>query len=112
MTVTTTDAQAREDLFWELAEDLLTEPSVARSTMMGHPCLRANGAFFACMERSTGYLIVKLPAPRVTELVAAGQALPFTPNGPVFREWAAFPVADRDEWVALLDEARTFVDSV
>jgi hypothetical protein len=112
MTVTTTAAQARGDLFWELAEDLLTEPSVARSTMMGYPCLRANGAFFACVERSTGYLIVKLPARRVTELVAAGQALPFTPNGRVFREWAAFPVADRDEWVALLDEARTFVDSV
>jgi hypothetical protein len=34
------------------------------------------------------------------------------PNGRVFREWAAFPVADRDQWVALLDEARTFVDGV
>ena len=41
---------------------------------MGYPCLRANGAFFACVERTTGHLIVKLPAPRVNELIAAGQA--------------------------------------
>ena len=108
--MTTSGGQAREELFWELAEDLLTEPSVARSTMMGYPCLRANGSFFACVERSTGHLIAKLPAARVAELVACGQALPFAPNGRVFREWAAFPVPDRDEWVALLDEARTFVD--
>ena len=29
-----TDASAREDLFWELAGQLLTEPGVTRSTMM------------------------------------------------------------------------------
>jgi hypothetical protein len=88
--MTTADAQAREELFWELAEDLLAEPSVARSTMMGYPCLRSNDAFFACVERSTGHLIVKLPAARVTELVTAGEALLFAPtaecsgNGPAF----------------------------
>ncbi|HXS86234.1 MAG TPA: hypothetical protein VN741_11415 [Mycobacterium sp.] len=109
--MTTADAQAREELFWELAEDLLAEPSVARSTMMGYPCLRSNDAFFACVERSTGHLIVKLPAARVTELVTAGEALLFAPNGRVFREWARVPVPDRDEWIALLGEARTFVDA-
>ena len=108
--MTSTDTQARTQLFWELAEDMLAQPSVARSTMMGYPCLRADGAFFACVEDGTGHLIVKLPATRVTELLAAAQALPFAPNGRVFREWAAFPDPDRDEWVALLDEARTFVD--
>jgi hypothetical protein len=109
--VTTIEAQAREKLFWALAEHLLTEPGVTRSTMMGYPCLRTNGAFFACVERTTGHLIVKLPAARVTELVTAGQARPFSPNGRVFREWAAFPVPDQDEWMALLDEARTFIDA-
>src|SRR6266567_6840879 len=74
----------------------------------GSPCLRANGAFFACVERATGHLIAKLPAQRVGELVAAGQALPFEPNGRTFREWAAFPVADPAEWLALLTEARGF----
>ena len=104
------DASARETLFWELAHQLLAEPGVTRSTMMGYPCLRANGAFFACVERATGHLVVKLPAHRVSELVTAGQALPFVPNGRTFREWAAFPVADPAEWRALLAEARNFTD--
>ena len=93
----------------ELAQELLAEPGVTQGTMMGYPCLRANGAFFACVERTTGHLIVKLPADRVSELTATGQALAFTPNGRTFREWAAFPVADPAEWRALLAEARAFV---
>ena len=101
-------ADAREALFWDLAQQLLAEPGVTRSTMMGYPCLRANGAFFACVERATGNLIVKLPAHRVSELAATGQALPFAPNGRTFREWAAFPVADPAEWRALITEARAF----
>ena len=79
------DAPARETLFWELARRLLAEPGVTQSTMMGYPCLRADGAFFACVERATGHLIVKLPAHRVSELVAAGQAVTFAPNGRAFR---------------------------
>lgn len=105
------EANARTTLFRELARQLLAEPGVTRSTMMGYPCLRANGAFFACVERITGHLIVKLPALRVSELIAEGQALPFAPNGRTFREWAAFPVADPSEWSALLAEARSFADS-
>jgi len=106
--VNRTGASAREALFWDLAQQLLAEPGVTRSTMMGYPCLRANGAFFACVERATGNLIVKLPAHRVSELTATGQALPFSPNGRTFHEWAAFPVADPAEWRALLTEARGF----
>jgi hypothetical protein len=106
-----TEANARKTLFWELTGQLLAEPGVTRSTMMGYPCLRANGAFFACVERITGHLIVKLPALRVSELIAAGQALPFAPGGRTFREWAASSVADPNEWSALLAEARSFVDS-
>ena len=102
------DVGGREALFWELAQQLLAEPGVTRSTMMGYPCLRSNGAFFACVERATGNLIVKLPARRVSELTATGQALPFAPSGRTFREWAAFPVADPAEWRALLIEARSF----
>jgi hypothetical protein len=80
--VNSADASARETLFWELAQQLLAEPGVTRGTMMGYPCLRANGAFFACVERATGHLVVKLPAHRVTELAATGQALPFAAQRP------------------------------
>jgi len=106
--VNSADVHSRETLFWELAQQLLAEPDVTQGTMMGYPCLRSNGAFFACVERATGHLIVKLPGQRVKELVTTGQALPFAPNGRAFREWAAFPVADPVEWRALLAEARGF----
>jgi hypothetical protein len=108
----TTEAEAREALFWRLADGLLADSGVTRSTMMGYPCLRNNGAFFACVERGTGHLVVKLLAERVGELVASGQALPFAPNGRTFREWAALPVPDEDEWLALLEEARAFAPEV
>ena len=34
-------------LFWELADPMLAAGEATRGTMMGHPCLRAGGAFFA-----------------------------------------------------------------
>ena len=99
----------RETLFWKLADALLTQPAITRSTMMGYPCLRVNGRFFACVERTSGNLIVKLPAARINALVSSGLAVPFAPNGRVFREWLASPIPDEGEWAALLDEARAFV---
>ena len=102
-------AAQRGDLFWELAEEMYADPAVTRSTMMGFPCLRTDGRFFASLEKCTNHLIVKLAADRVDALVEEGQGVPFAPNGRVFREWVAFPVADKDEWRALLVEAKTFV---
>jgi hypothetical protein len=104
------DSAEREALFWRLAECLLAEPGVTRSTMMGFPCLRAGGTFFASLERGTGNLIVKLPRARVQELVSTGTGLSFAPNGRVFREWVAMPAADPEAWSRLLAEARAFVD--
>jgi hypothetical protein len=98
-----------EVLFWDLADKHLEESGTTRSTMMGFPCLRHRGAFFACVERTTGHLIVKLPANRVQELVLSGRAISFAPNGRTFKEWAAFPQPNRKEWTAMLGEARRFV---
>jgi hypothetical protein len=99
----------QEQLFWHLAEELLQDPAVTRSTMMGFPCLRVHGHFFACVDRRTGDLVVKVPPARVGELVADGIGVPFAPNGKVFRAWVAIPIRDDEEWSALLDEARAFV---
>ena len=44
-------AIAGEERFWELAEPLLARPDVTRSTMMGFPCLRVRGQFFASTDR-------------------------------------------------------------
>ncbi len=77
--------------------------------MMGLPCLRLHGAFFASCDRRTGDLLVKLPATRVEELVAAGRAHAFAPAGRRFREWAAIPDERSRSWRRLLDDALTFV---
>lgn len=97
-----------EELFWQLAQPLLAEPAVVRSTMMGYPCLRLDGRFFASVDPRTQALLVKLPAARVNALIGAGHGEPFAPAGRVFREWVALPRPDRRRWRALLDEASRF----
>ena len=98
-----------EEQFWQLAEPMLATGGVTRSTMMGLPCLRVDGKFFASLDRKTRHLLVKIPTERVAELIAAGSAFPFAPAGRTFREWAAIPPTASATWAALLDEAKTFV---
>jgi uncharacterized protein (TIGR02453 family) len=95
-----------EELFWELVEPMYADPAVLRSTMMGLPCVRVHGRFFASLDRRTGALLVKLPAERVAGLIAVGDGEPFAPAGRVFREWVAVPRPDRRRWRSLLVEAR------
>jgi uncharacterized protein (TIGR02453 family) len=97
---------AGEELFWELVEPMYADPAVLRSTMMGLPCVRLHGRFFASLDRRSGALLVKLPAERVAGLIAAGQGERFAPAGRMFREWVAVPRPDRRRWRSLLAEAR------
>jgi hypothetical protein len=97
--------ELKQELFWELAEPFLATGRADRSTMMGFPCLRRDGSFFASLDRATGNLIVKLPAARVGELVAARSGEPFAPAGRVFREWVSLSEPDRETWSLLLEEA-------
>jgi hypothetical protein len=98
--------EAPERLFWDLVEPMLADPAITKSTMMGLPCVRLNGRFFASLDRRSETLLVKLPRGRVAELIAEGVGAPFAPAGRTFREWAAIPIPDRRRWLALLDEAR------
>jgi hypothetical protein len=100
-----TDVEAAETRFWELAQPLLDRAGVTRSTMMGFPCLRLQGDFFASFDRRNGDLVVKLDEHLVDHLLAAGRAEPFAPNGRRFREWAAVPFARRRTWARHLDSA-------
>lgn len=105
-----TEPTPGEARFWDLAAPLLSRAGVERSTMMGLPCLRIHGAFFASCDRRTGDLLVKLPERRVDELVASGRAKPFAPAGRRFREWAAVPPERGRTWKRLLADALAFVD--
>jgi hypothetical protein len=99
------DADAGEARFWELAQPLLDQAGVTRSTMMGFPCLRLHGDFFATCDRRTGDLVIKLDEDQVTLLLDTGRAEPFAPNGRRFREWAAIPYRRRRTWGRHLDAA-------
>ena len=105
----TTEISDGEHLFWSLAQPLQNREGVTRSTMMGLPCLRVDGAFFASCDRKSGDLLVKLPEARVAELVGSGRGVPFAPAGRTFREWVAIPAAQRRRWKHHLEEALAFV---
>jgi hypothetical protein len=95
--------------FWAFAEPLLTSATVTRSTMMGLPCLRANGRFFASFDRRNTALVVKLPETRVNELIQSAEAGPFAPSGRRFREWASIDSGRSETWSSRLREALEFV---
>ncbi len=100
-----------EHEFWALAEPLLDREGVGRSTMMGLPCLRVSGQFFASWYGKERSMVVKLPAARVDELIASGAAEPFSPAGRRFKEWASIPGRGLDRWPALLAEGLQHVSS-
>ena len=101
--------ESDEDRFWEAAAHLLARDGVTRSTMMGLPCLRVRGKFFAAFDRSSGDLLIRVPAARVDQLIASGVGGAVAPAGRRFREWAAIPPEAVADWPAYLGEAYTFV---
>jgi hypothetical protein len=94
-----------EALFWRLAGPVLERHAVTRSTMMGFPCLRLDGTFFASYDPRRGQLVVKLAADRAAALVGSGAAEAFAPNGRRFREWVSVPYSRKRSWPRVLDEA-------
>ncbi|MDQ4051084.1 MAG: hypothetical protein M3237_00080 [Actinomycetota bacterium] len=108
MTTEVEPVEDAQELYDELTDDLLYDPAVGRSTMMGFPCVRRAGRFFASFDARAAALVVKLPSERVAELVDSGIGDPFAPNGRVFREWVSLPEPDRDVWRGILAEALDF----
>jgi hypothetical protein len=91
-----------------VAERMLEDPRVRRSTMMGYLCLRLGGRFFVSLDARADAIVVKLPRQRVRELIEEGVGDPFAPAGRVFGEWVSLPPESVDAWDALVDEARMF----
>src|ERR1700722_4836411 len=112
------------DFFWEASAAALARSDVATGTMMGFPCLRLSGAFFASCDHRSGDLIVKLPRHRVEQLIRAGAGEPFAPPGRTspgggagaplppggrpFREWVLIGDRAPARGAGLIDEARAF----
>ena len=85
------------------------DPRVTAGTGFGGaPGRRVDGRIFAMLSR--GALVVKLPASRVSALVAAGAADPFDGGkGRPMREWAVIPGDDVEAWASIVAEAFAFV---
>lgn len=96
--------------FASLVEELVGQAGVtvgAAKSGFGSGTLQVNGRIFAMV--SHGALVLKLPAARVSELSAAGQASAFDAGkGRPMREWAAISPQNR-RWRELAGEARSFV---
>ncbi|GAB2584165.1 hypothetical protein [Kribbella endophytica] len=98
-----------QQLLDELAAVYDDVPAVDRAPMFGSEALRVGRKVFAFVGRE-GQLIVKLPAPKVAELLAAGEAEPVHVGRNPTREWAGVPYpADLAQWRDLLAKAHTFV---
>lgn len=93
------------DELFEAAAPVLDRPGVTRSTMMGYPCLRLHGDFFASWDPHGRALVVKLDRASVAALLGDGLGEPFAPNGRPFREWISIPAASSDAWPRHLDTA-------
>ncbi|HUJ67460.1 MAG TPA: hypothetical protein VLX59_18075 [Acidimicrobiales bacterium] len=100
-----TDSPDPHSRFWQLAEPLLAIPGVSRSTMLGFPCLRLHGDFFASWDPHAKQLVIKLDSSDVETLIHTGGGLPFAPAGRRFREWVAVPATGRARWPVLLEHA-------
>jgi hypothetical protein len=102
--MTSTDVQ---EIFDRAAKRLR---GVERGKMLSATGLRDPDArkFFAFTTR--GMLVVKLPADRVTELIASGEGRVFDAGkGRPMKEWVGLSPADETECAAYMREARKFV---
>ncbi len=86
---------------------LTPDPPEAGGQRFGSSALRVNGRIFAMV--SHGRIVLKLPAGRVAELIAAGQGQPFDAGkGRPMKEWVGFAPDLPEDWLNLATEALEF----
>ena len=86
------------------------EPGPARG--FGSKALKVNGKIFAMVD-SRGRFVVKLPHPRVVELMTDGRGASFEMgNARWMKEWVCLVPGTEDQWADLAREALEFVGSL
>jgi hypothetical protein len=99
-------------VFEAASRELLDEDrELSTGRMLHNMGLRSGNGKFFCFERK-GELVVKLPADRVTSLIASGEGSVMDrgqPDRPL-REWVCLRPGDADACLAYMREAWSFVD--
>jgi len=93
-----------------LTAEQLRRPDVSLGRALSNEVLMVRGKIFGFLKDDR--LVVKLPIPRVTQLIEARAAIPFTSGGRTMKEWAAVAAPtppDVNFWRMLLDDARVYV---
>jgi hypothetical protein len=86
----------------------VTPPIAGSPRRFGSDALRVNGSVF-CMISSGHGFVVKLPAPRVQALIAAGTGEPFAAGRKTpMRQWLVVTDPAPGLWESLADEAYAF----
>lgn len=102
-------ARTPEQIWKPIAQAELATRGVKGGTGFGRSeGLRISNKIYAMLVH--GELVVRVPKPRVDELVDAGIGRRFEPSpGRVMKEWLSLPPAAYRRWKPLVAEARTFV---
>jgi hypothetical protein len=100
-----------EERFEAVVDEFTGQPGITppgATGGFGRGALRANGRIFAMFVR--GQLVLKLPKPRVDDLVDAGHGVRFDANkGTPMKEWLALSNDSELAWPDLAREALEFV---
>jgi len=107
-----------EERYRRLSKRLLSTPGVTQSSDVASPrkgfgssALKIDNMIFAMLSSKREF-VVKLPAPRVDALIAAGKGKRFdTGHGRLMKEWLAVGPASEARWLPLAREAMEFVAS-
>ena len=90
----------------DLTAEYLAKPGVTLERAFSRISLMVGGKLFA--SAGHGGLLIKVPAPRVSELIENGEGQPFSTGGNrVMREWVV--VTPATDWRALAAESMEFV---
>jgi hypothetical protein len=89
----------------DIADKIVLEKGVEKSTMMKSPCLRYQGDFIAMMFDREDSLIIKVSPNRVDELIADGKGMEFNFTKKKFKEWVLIPQEFEDDYEARIYEA-------
>jgi len=93
---------------YDLVSELPARPPVTQGRMFNGDGLRVRGRMFAFIGRN-GDLVVKLPEPRVRQLVDQNTGAAVVMGTRTMREWVRFPAeAGVGRWSEALEEAHGF----